>query len=179
MAGVLVSVLFVSQLIPTLLPHLSLMQADGQYADWFVNQKSFESDFEALEWINANIPSQDLILNDLSYSSFYLRSLSIKNIGIHYHNIFMNDSDILDFIEIWKNPEDAVYLKRIIETYGMKYIFVTSESRFFDFIKSKKDIIEYTQKFSTPAEYITIFNTYQFLTPIFRKGESVIYRISS
>ncbi len=176
---VLVSVLFVSQLVPTLIPHLSFMQASGQYADWFVNQKGFADDFEALEWINSNIPSQDLILNDLSYSSFYLRSLSIKNVGIIYHNIFRNDSDILDFIEIWKNPSNTVYLKRMIETYGVKYIFITSEVRFFDFIKSKNDIVEYTHKFYTPSEYIAIFNNYAFLIPIFRKGGSVIYRILS
>jgi hypothetical protein len=174
-----VSIVLLSQLAPTVLPHLSFMQANGQYADWFINQKGFTTDFEALEWIHWNIPSNDLILNDLSYASFYLRSFSIKNIGVVYKLTFQNESDILDYIEIWKHPEDVVYLKRIIERYEIKYILVTAEPRFFDFIRSKTDRIAYTHKFYTSAEYIAIFNTYSFLTPIFRKGQSVIYRISS
>jgi hypothetical protein len=177
--GFFVSIVLLSQLAPTVLPNLSFMQANAQYADWFVKQKGFTTDFEALEWIHWNIPSQDLILNDLSYASFYLRSFSIKNIGVVYQLTFQNESDILDYIEIWKRPEDVVYLKKIIEIYEMKYILVTAEPRFFDFIRSKTDRVAYTHKFYTPAEYIAIFNTYPFLSPIFRKGQSVIYRISS
>jgi hypothetical protein len=177
--SIIVSAFLLSQLAPTVLPHLAFMQARGQYADWFVIQKGFASDFEALEWIHRNIPSTDLILNDLSYSSVYLRSFTMHNIGIKYQNVFLNESDVLAYIEVWKHPNDATYLQNIIETYDIKYIFISAESRFFDYIKSKSDAIEYTQKFYKPEEYIDIFNTYSFLTPIFRKGQSVIYKISS
>jgi len=175
-----VLVLFISQVIPTLTPHFSLMQARDQYADWFTNQEGFTSNFEALEWIDENISPEDLILNDLAYSSLYLSSFSKKNMAFVYQAYWTNPSEqILDFSQVWRYPKNSTFLKMIIEKYDVKYIFVSSEPRFYDFIFSKKDVVEYTHKFYTPFEYITIFNNYLFIAPIFRRGESVIYRISS
>lgn len=175
-----VLILFVSQYAPTLIPHFSFMQARGQKADWYLNQKGFTSDFEALEWIYENIPPDELILNDFSYSSLYLPSFSIKLVAITYIASWQNPSEeTLDFAQVWRNPSDSAFLKRIIEQYDVKYIFVTSEPRFYDFIMSKNEEVGYTHKFYTPSEYVSIFDHYSFLTPIFRKEESVIYKISS
>jgi hypothetical protein len=65
----------------------------------------------------------------------------------------------------------------MIEKYDVKYIFVTSEPRFLDYLN--KAPAEYTVKFYTPSQCILIFDSYPFLTSIFRQGESVIYKISS
>jgi hypothetical protein len=178
--NLLIITLFISQFIPPLSSHFSFMQARNQNADWFTNQKEFINDFEALKWIYRNVSPEDLILNDLAYSSFYLLSFSTKNVSIMYEASKITLSEELqDFSQVWRNPRNYTYLKTIIENYDVKYVFVTSELRFYDFIMSKNNVVEYTHKFYTPAEYIIIFNSYPFLTPIFRKGESVIYRISS
>ena len=167
-------ILIISIFAPTLNSHFSLNILTSPPTNYFLKQSGFTSDFEALEWIDRNIPPEDLILNDFSFSSFYLLSFSYRNVTTFYQS---HSKATYDSFQVWRKPEDSNFLRLMIEKYDVKYIFVTSEPRFFDYLY--KGPAEYTVKFYTPSEYIDIFDSYPFLTPIFRQGESVIYKISS
>jgi hypothetical protein len=167
-------ILIISIFAPTLNSHFSLNILTSPSTNYFLKQSGFTSDFEALEWIDRNIPPEDLILNDFSFSSFYLLSFSYRNVTTFYQS---HSKATIDSFQVWRKPEDSNFLRLMIEKYDVKYIFVTSEPRFFDYLY--KGPAEYTVKFYTPSEYIDIFDSYPFLTPIFRQGESVIYKISS
>ncbi len=78
--------------------------ADKQWL-WFSRTTSFPDDFRAMRWIADNIPSQDLILNDLSYASLYLPSVKVLNAT--FSPIAANGetgNTRLGLFEIWQNP---------------------------------------------------------------------------
>jgi hypothetical protein len=163
----------ISLFAPSLSTHFSLELLTSPHVTYFVKQRGFRSDFEALQWIDNNIPPQDVILNDFSFSSFFLLSFSYRNVTTYYRS---NGESNRDAFQVWKNPQDIDLLRRTIDKYAVTYVYVTAENYFFDYLD--KVTAEYREKEYTPSEYIRIFNTYSFLTPIFMNGESVIYSIS-
>jgi hypothetical protein len=163
----------ISLFTPSLYTHFSLELLTSPHVTYFVKQRGFRSDFEALQWIDNNIPPQDVILNDFSFSSFFLLSFSYRNVTTYYRS---NGESNRDAFQVWKNPQDIDLLRRTIDKYAVTYVYVTAENYFFDYLD--KVTAEYREKEYTPSEYIRIFNTYSFLTPIFMNGESVIYSIS-
>jgi hypothetical protein len=163
----------ISFFAPSLSTHCSLELLTSPHVRYFVKQSGFRSDFQTLQWIDNNIPPQDVILNDFSFSSFFLLSFSYRNITTYYRS---NGESNRDAFQVWKNPHDSDLLRRTIDKYAVTHVYVTAETYFFDYLD--RATAEYRQKFYTPSEYIHIFNTYRFLTPIFMNGESVIYRVS-
>jgi len=126
---VVIYLMILRSFMPSLNAHLS----GGLYEyGWYAMESSFQFDSEAAKWMERNIPSQDLILNDLSWVSLFLPSFSVNNV------VFSRLSELSRAIEcktIWMTPGkpgNFTLLYHLIEKYEIKYIFTTSEWGFFD-----------------------------------------------
>ena len=75
---VVIYLILLNSLIPALNPHYSMSQTNE--ARWFTEASFSRHDFAAARWMAYNVPSEDLILNDLSYMSFFLPSFNINNV---------------------------------------------------------------------------------------------------
>ncbi len=138
----------------------------------------YHPDYLAAVWIDQNIPVEDLILNDLSWASFYLQSFSIKNAV--FSIVPENLRRAKECRVIWDQPDHPKHeqiLISLIEKYGIKYLWVTAEPKYFDWWELGGDDM-YKSKKKSPSVYGVIFDQYPFLIPIFQIGDSKIYKIA-
>jgi hypothetical protein len=168
----LFDILIVSNIIslfaPTLFAHIPLN--NNVKFGWFLSQSpSFDDDFKALTWIDANVSPEDLILNDLSQFSRYLLSLSFKNV------VFSNPSfgnDLKEVWSIWKRPEDFYLVWSLVDKYEIKYVLSTSEGGYLDIWEGG-----YKTKPRSPSKYVEIFDCYPMFIPVFKSGNTRVYRV--
>jgi hypothetical protein len=149
--------------------HASLQLANG-YA-WYTNTATFQDDFKALEWIQGNVKSGELILNDFSWSGLYLLSLSIKNVSMNYLYGGYERSQELE--NIWLHPGNATLVYSLLKKYNVSYILVTSARQFYDYLGDST----YRSKPYLPSVYVVAFYSYDFLEPVFRSGSSAVFKV--
>jgi len=143
---------------------------------WFSNSQYFLADFEALEWIDKNVHQNELILDDMSYSSHYLISLSLKNVTYNLWTTRAYTKRAKDLLIIWKDPRNKDEIFNMLKKYNVKYILLTSEPNYYaDAILGGDK--KYKQKLYKPSTYAQIFDNYNFLRVVFSKGNTRIYMV--
>lgn len=167
-----IAIIVISIFAPSLSGYFSFEKL--QEWSWFSCQPWFMNDLAALEWINKNIGSTDLILNDASYISNYLWSLSIKNLTSHPWSqcVYKERFNVLQ--KVWQNPRDIQYIIEILKKYNISYIFSTSE---WGYLLSGEHHGYYAKSY-TPEQYAKIFDHYFFLKPVFTSGSTRVYKVS-
>lgn len=138
----------------------------------------FENDYDVLYWAHENISSNELIINDYSFTSRFLLSFSLKNITSTYH--LKSDFEInraKDVQVFWSNPRNTSYLLELIDKYDPLYVLVTSERGYHNLPIIGGDG-KYHQKPFTPATYKSIFQEIPFLELVFENGDAGIYKIN-
>lgn len=129
----------------------------------------FEDDFKALEFINNNVPSSDLILNDMSPTSSWVNSFSIKNLTFFW----VANRPIEEYEELrmaWEKIDDAIFLKGVISKYQVRYIFVTSDLYNYEYAGWGGE-----QRPIKKDNYSKILDQYSFLNPVFKSGNTRVY----
>jgi hypothetical protein len=152
---------------------------------WFTHTQFFADNFAALQWIDRNISSDDLILNDASFISQYVISLSPKKVVYHrwvaasHLNPELN-KQAKELFKIWEKPDDVSLVKSLLRKYGVVYLFSTSEPYYWrDFtIFGGPAKVSILKKPLSPKEYAEIFDQYDFLEPVFVKNSVRIYRVA-
>jgi len=169
-------VILTPQFTASIIQEFSLLKA--QEAAWYTHSSSFQADFIALLWVYYNIPPDDLILNDQSWTGYWILSLSVKNIT---YTRFMDSNQIKRGEEleiIWNKPYERDTVNQLLKEYNVSYIFVTSEWSYYRDPKLGGGIHGYIAKPFSPEEYTTIFDTYPFLKIVFRLGSTTIYKVN-
>lgn len=165
-------VLVSTMLYPSLYRHFTLYEATAHA--WYSRSPSFPYDYNASVWISQNVSPDELILNDMSWSGFYLPSYTFKKVIFHYfpHPPEWNEARL-----IWLHADNETLVKDILKKLGIKWIFVTSEWNYLDawmYGGSGK----YMGKPFNPATYIKIFDSYTFLKKMYQCGNSAVYKVS-
>lgn len=142
----------------------------------FSRLPSFSDDFEALQWIDRNVSSDELILSDLSFSSIYLISLSIKNSTYCRWSIVYRNERAKELWTVWEEPHDSQEVFKVIKKYNVSYILSTSEWGNLSEVGLGGDN-KYHKKPFSPSEYARLFDTYPFLKKIFTKGNTRVYKV--
>jgi hypothetical protein len=156
---------------PSLYQHFSLNIAI-KYA-WYSRLQSFPCDYNVSVWISQNVPSDELILNDMSYSGYYLPSYTFKKVIFHY---FPHPSEYNEARFIWLHANNKTLVSAILKKLKIKWIFVTSEWGYLDFW-AYSGSGKYIEKPFNPSEYIKIFDSYSFLKKRYQCGNSAIYEV--
>lgn len=157
----------------------------AQRLAWHQRWPCFKPDFEVMVWISENIPSEDTILNDLSFTSLFLNSLSIKDVVFTYdfHLLPVRQSGLnttlraIECKQVWFNPTNVTLIKHLIQKYKIRYIWVAAEEGYFDYWTLGGDN-QYKLKSYSPSSYAHIFNRYPFLSPVFEWGTSKVYKVA-
>jgi uncharacterized membrane protein len=156
---------------PCFYGHLSFRYANT--LPWSVTTSpSFQDDFAALKWLNVNANSSALILNDGSWTSMYILSMSMKNITFFPYNEWVYPERAKELWQVWQDPTDVVNAYELLRKYNVKYVFFTSEKGYFD---SHEKV--YKNKPYSCIEYAIIFNRYFFLKTVFSSGVTRIYEV--
>lgn len=142
----------------------------------FSHSPTFSDDFEALQWIDRNVSSNELILNDFSYSSIYLISLSIKNSTYCRWSIVYYNERAKELWTVWEEPHDSQKVFNVIKKYNVSYILSTSEWGNLSEIGLGGDNRYHAKPYS-PSEYARLFDTYPFFKKIFTKGDTRVYKV--
>jgi hypothetical protein len=133
-----------------------------------------ESDYDVLSWISTNIPEHELILNDRTFSSLYLTSFSAKFVVNTFPMPFsaLNRANELD--KIFDDPGNYEQAHKLFSKYNVSYVFVSSEG-------SYKDWLGDTWHFKplSAEHYLMLFDLNPYLTRVYSKGASGIFRVSS
>lgn len=139
-------------------------------------RSGFPDDYIALYWILYHIPREDLILTDLSWTSFWILSYSVKNVT---YSRIMSGAELeraKDLLTIWQRPYENNTIYNLLKKYNIKYIFVTSERGYYDDWKLGGSG-RYRAKPFTPRKYISIFDSYSYLKIAFRSGFTTVYKV--
>jgi hypothetical protein len=138
----------------------------------------FSNDRDVLLWINENVSSNDLILNDYSYTSRYLLSFSIKNVTAKYYfNSDYERNRAIAVQEFWKNPNNISQFLDLVMRYNISYVLLTSERGYNNWGGIGGDN-KYTNKPFTAADYTTFFSENPLLELVFEKNGAAIYRVN-
>jgi len=156
---------------PCFYGHLSFRYANT--LAWnVIKSADFENDFAALEWLNVNVNSSTLILNDGSWTSMYILSMSMKNITFFPYNVWTHPERAKELWQIWQEPANITHVAELLRKYHASYIFSTSENGYFDSYEKV-----YKVKLFSPSTYASIFDRYTFLEPVFSSKETRIYKV--
>jgi hypothetical protein len=156
---------------PSLYQHFSFNLAI-KYG-WYSHLPSFLYDYNVSVWISQNISPNELILNDMSWSGFYLPSYTFKKVIFHY---FPHPPEYNEARLIWLYANNETLVSAVLRRLKIKWIFVTSEWGYFDFW-AYGGSGRYTEKPFNPSEYIKIFDSYPFLKKRYQYGSSAIYEV--
>jgi hypothetical protein len=156
---------------PSLYQHFSLNSAI-KYG-WYSRLPSFSCDYNVSVWISQNVPPYELILNDMSYSGFYLPSYTFKRVVFHY---FPHPPEYDEARLIWLYANNETLVSTILKKLKIKWIFVTSEWGYLDFW-TYGGSGAYKGKPFHPSMYIKIFDSYNFLKKRYQCGNSAIYEV--
>lgn len=166
-----VIVLVLAMVYPSLYQHFSLSTAT--YCAWYSRSSSFPYDYNASAWISQNIPPDELILNDMSYSGLYLPSYTFKNIIFHY---FIHPPEYDEARLIWLHADNETLVRNILKKLNIKWIYTTSEWGYLD-LWMYGGSGKYVGKPFNPAKYIEIFDNYSFLKKRYQCGNSAVYEV--
>lgn len=156
---------------PCFYGHLSFRYANT-LAWSVIKSTDFENDFAALEWLHLNAEPYALILNDGSWTSMYILSMSMKNITFFPYNEFIYPERAKELWLVWQEPANRIHVAELLRKYNVSYIFSTSENGYFD---SHEKV--YKDKPFSPFRYARIFDRYTFLEPVFSLKETRIYKV--
>jgi len=148
---------------------------------WFPTRWSwFKHDYELLLWIKNNIPSDEIILNDYSWSSQWILSTSYKRVIFYYYWFKSEDerNNLLKIYQVWFDPLNETLVLKTISSNNIKYIVITSEPGYWSWGWFFGGRSHYKLKPYTPEEYIEIFSNYSFLKLIYRNGNSAVFRVN-
>ncbi|MEM3605026.1 MAG: LamG domain-containing protein [Candidatus Bathyarchaeia archaeon] len=174
-ASILVAIIITFLIFtPSLVSNLSFEQAN-RYS-WFTRH-GFADDYDVLLWVHKNVKINEVILDDFSFTSYYLHSFSVKNTT----SLLWTLSDYkreraIDALSFLKNPTNVSLFLNLIDKYSIRYVLVTSERGYYIW----RDIggeNRYVSKPYTPAQYKSIFNKYPFLKLVFEKGNAGVYKV--
>lgn len=143
---------------------------------WYSGSLAFASDREVSVWIDLNVPWNETILNDLSWSGFYLLSYSYKTVVIHYFSSIEDNPKLAEARRFWLRASDKTLARKVLSELNIKYVFTTAETGYYDRTNFGGDG-SYKMKPFSPARYIRIFDSYFFLRKVFQRGDSAVYEV--
>ncbi|MGC1134904.1 MAG: hypothetical protein WA941_18895 [Nitrososphaeraceae archaeon] len=128
------------------------------------------------QWLDENVSQVDRVLNDRSFTGFYLDGFSRMNLSHTYLSDFLliepqaNSQDYateLQMVEelnavIWRNPNKPELVYPLLQYYNVSYIVLLPDSELIDL--SALNVSEkYLKKPYSNREYIQYFDSYDFL----------------
>ncbi len=145
------------------------------YWDWFSLAPTFDQDFQLLVWTAEHANRSRLLLNDGSYMSRDLSSLSAQNMSntIWYEARFPQRAKDLEVV--WSQPRNIAYLSRMITQYGVSYILSTSEWGTIFLWEGST----YGGKVYPPSMIASIFDHYPFLSIDYAQQTNRLYDVQS
>jgi hypothetical protein len=135
---------------------------------WFLNTSD---NISTLEFVHENISASALILNSPTYTDLYLLSFSIKNVVFASVPVGLNRS--FDLIEIWQFPQDKNRTLFLLNKHRISFLMVTNDSEVYPYYFSLNKL-PYTSE-----QYIRVFDTFDFLTPVFRTNQTAVYEVKT
>ncbi|MGQ9722046.1 MAG: hypothetical protein ACUVXA_12075 [Candidatus Jordarchaeum sp.] len=150
--------------------------ANAQRYSWYTSTSTFPNDFIALLWINYNIPPNELILNDLSWTSYWIPSLSIKNITYNRQLDPLGIDRAKELKTVWEKPHEEYTVYQLLKKYDVHYVFLPSFWGWYDAPELGGTGRVVGKPFSAEW-YVQIFDTYPFLKIVFRLGSTTVYKV--
>ncbi|RLG10858.1 hypothetical protein DRN73_06830 [Candidatus Pacearchaeota archaeon] len=144
-----------------------------------------DTDYEGIVWIIKNTTSEELVLNDKTFTGLYLTSfraqyvINSRNIEIWlFKGKRLENKDmkrrILEANEIFENPGDYERVSEIIKKYDIQYIFISSDDYYIDYCSEEAT----WKKREYPQEvYFYYFDKNPYLIQVYRKGKTGVYKV--
>jgi len=86
----------------------------GYFIDFYRINK-YRISFIALKWIHENINAHDLILNDMTWISYWLESLSYKNLVFMRCLINRPKEEYLELANVWFHPHNKSLVIKVLK----------------------------------------------------------------
>ena len=140
-------------------------------------------DYDAILWISQNVPEGDLILNDRSFVGLYLPAFGIKNVvhlrDLVYYPAYEGPYDypfymlqrIYESAVIFDDPQNQTAVHQVIQTWQIKYVFVSSERFYYDYWYDQR----YELRNSDSTTLIALLNENPDFRPLFLRDEVGVY----
>ncbi len=149
----------------------------------FPTSASFRSDKELMLWLNENVASNEVILNECTFTSFFLRGFSMKNVTC---GINLSQGMILSLQQLvrpfWDQPSENLFIK-IMQVYHVRYVFQDSEREFWTLYSAWKPGVgqyapyEYRNKPHDVSYYRSFFLELPYVKLVLTKGDGTVYRV--
>ena len=161
-----------------LLPHITYSFAKEN--SYYAYSSYFEPNYSCAVWINENVDPSDLILNDMSFTGYFLLSMNIFNLTyadpITYFSEYQDRGK--DLWAVWNEPLDEVNVRNKLFENNVSYILSDSDYKFFSqpfFDPLTKQ--GWDKKTHHPSEIAVIFDSYPFLEKVFEYNDARIYKV--
>lgn len=153
-------------------PYLTLEQA--KTAGWYTHTSYFQDDLKVMKFVNENVRSDELILDDGSFASQFIMSMSIKNMTCFDYVRVSNPELFSSVMYYWDNPWDLLSLYSLIEALNVSYVVSMSEPMRVNTAQST-GVLVYEDKPYNPETYSHILESAPFLRKIFSSGNSNVF----
>lgn len=133
-----------------------------------------EEEYRAMAWIERNVPSDALVLNDMTWAGHYVPAFGLKNqVSFPYRNW---PDDMLKRMDdcrlVFDNPGNYTLVHNLIEKWQIKYIYVTSSNIYPDFSGIEFELVH---RWWDSAEILAFFDKNPDLQAEFRTERVGVY----
>ncbi len=137
------------------------------------------ADYDAMVWINQNIGTNTLILNDPTFTGYFLPGFRYRNV-VYVRRISQTTSSETIFyaerasraLEIFFNPSNYTNVQDIMQLYQIEYIYLTSQSDFFLFTN-----YTYMEKPYGVVNQVALFSANPYLERVWNLSTSAIFKL--
>lgn len=147
------------------------------------------TDYEGIVWLITNSTSDEVVLNDKTFTGLYLTSFRAQSV-INSRNIMtwifkgkkLDNKDmknrILEANEIFEFPEDYEKVGEILRKYNIRYIFISSDDYYADYWNlGRNESLATLKEREYPQEvYFLHFDRNPYLIEVYKKEKTGIYK---
>jgi hypothetical protein len=171
-----IAILFIVILLPSIIQTMNFQLAIKDSA--FTTNPYFEADYNTSIWICNNIKPGPLILNEFSWTGYYLPSYCFERVVFNY---FPHPQDYDLARLVWFDPQNQSQVRSILTELNVSYIQVTSLAQFFDNQNyGGTGLIDWngaTMNYNS-SQIIQLFDQYNFLTKLYQFSSSAVYEVN-
>ncbi|MGI0043580.1 MAG: hypothetical protein ACRD47_07700, partial [Nitrososphaeraceae archaeon] len=165
----------------------SILSQNESQPGWYIFD-IFPNSYATAEWLSRNSDSDDLILNDRTYSSFYINGFASRNLTYSYMSGWLktlpadwpSDFEMMsrNLTKVWDSPWNKDMVSDLVKKYDVKFIALFEDDKFTNWENWGGDgRVAGTQKPYSNKQYEYVFSSYDFLDLVFKKGDSLVYKV--
>jgi len=151
--------------------------AEANTYSYYSHGAAYPSDSLASEWLCQHVTPGPLILNDQSWSGYFLTSYCFERVVYYY--FYFHPAQYDDANLVWLHPENETLVRTILNQLDIKYVYVTSDPTFLNYYLYANAVGHSSgPTLLDVPQVIHYFDNYSFLRMVYQVNDSTVYTVN-